>query len=140
YQLRITTDLADRNGIPLAVAFVSRFHTLPLSTVALASAWPPVAIVGGLLTLNGSGFDLTAPSLNRVLFTACGGCPSDTVSAMSVTPGSITVPIPTWAVSGNVRAFALGGASNALPITIGADPTISPATPLGAGVALHGSP
>lgn len=141
YELRITTDLTDRNGVPLALPVVSTFETAATSAVSAISMSPSIAPIGGLVTITGAGFDPQDPASNRVQFTLCPTCPSEETPALVVTPRSITAAVPASAVSGPVAVLVGESGSAPGPVLIVADTTtLAPPTPLGSAVNVGGPP
>ena len=93
--LRILANVA-AGTIPAGITFTPPPPTQPL---ALTSISPTRAAVGSTLTLNGSGFNST-PSSNTVLFTGASG--NVFVPASTATPTTLTVTIPSTAITGPV--------------------------------------
>src|SRR5439155_13458602 len=106
YVLDLTSDITDRQGVPLAPPFSSHFHTLATSSLAIADVEPPAAAAGAFITILGGGFDPAGG--DSVAFDGAAA----PVPAFNLTPSSMVAAVPPQAASGSVRAIVHGGVSN----------------------------
>jgi hypothetical protein len=89
------------------------------SPVSLTSVSPTRAAVGSTITLTGSGFSTTAAS-NSVVFTRASGTVS--VPAATATSTTLTVAVPTDAITGPVIVQSGGQSSSAVILEVIASP------------------
>jgi YD repeat-containing protein len=87
---------------------------------SISSLSPSVAPIGTSITITGANF---GSSPGTVTFNGVAGSPTSWAS------GSITVPVPTGATSGNVVVTVNGFASNAAPFIVGLAPSITSLSP-----------
>jgi hypothetical protein len=85
--------------------------TVPTPTPTVASLSPGLGPIGTLVTVIGTNFGDTQGS-SRVLFPGLQGSPASFPTSWSAT--SISVPVPTGAVSGRVSVMVNGRVSNSL--------------------------
>ncbi len=101
-------------------------------TLTLDSLSPTTIARGGILTLNGTGFDSTGAN-NTVVFTTAGG--TTDVAADTATATTLTVTVPGTAISGPVLTQS-GGASSIsqiLAITVSSTELVQSSVTVAAG-------
>lgn len=92
-----------------SIATNSVNFTVPTPTPAISSVSPGVAPVGAAIVITGTNFGDTQGS-SRVLFRGLQGSPVSSPTSWSAT--SITVPVPTGAITGSVSVMVNGQVSN----------------------------
>lgn len=137
YTLRLTTELTDLGGVPLAAEFSSAFSTQAQPPVAITDIQPREAVPGTFVTISGQGFSL-APQVNVVAFRyATGGV--DSVTAGFATPSSVVAQVPPGAPAGpctlRVVAYDAGLPSESNGFAL----TILPPVPVTAPIASGGA-
>ncbi|MEQ1831711.1 MAG: Ig-like domain-containing protein [Candidatus Eisenbacteria bacterium] len=103
YELEVTTELTDREGVHLTQRFLAPFHTETRPLVAITDVEPRAATPGTFITIRGAGFQPGA--IMTVAFERTSGG-ADSVDATQVTTSSAVVRIPGRPVSqltGDVR-------------------------------------
>lgn len=134
YEIEVTTDLTDRQGVPLASTYVAHFTTLPQPAVAIFDIQPRQAPPGALITIRGAGL-----SGNLQFEWRDEGGPVITSGGGFGTGDAYLTRIDENIVSGPVRVIADGDTSNAFNLTV-LQPSPGVPTPVGAPVGLSFAP
>lgn len=116
YQIDVTTTLTDRNGVPLAGEFSTRFTTEDAPPVAIGDIQPRAASAGSFITILGSGFD--PAGTDSVEFSCFLPFNPGLVAAGNVTPTSMLVRVPAWAMTGPVTVKVNDVVSNSFGFTV----------------------
>jgi YVTN family beta-propeller protein len=112
YEVDVAAGLQDYNGNPLTNPGTFTFTTGAPPLLSLAAVNAPAALPGNVIVLSGSGFNST-PAQNTVLFS--GGAAAIPTQG---DPASLSVLVPTNAVSGSVRVVVGPDSSNTVPFTV----------------------
>jgi len=97
----------------------------------ITSVTPPAAPVGGLITINGSGFSTFNGSNSQVQFN---GASPVLNGSYPWTDTSVTVPVPTGATSGNLTLIEDGVSSNSVSFTVLEPLTVASVSPTSGAV------
>ncbi len=111
YEIELSTELTDREGVPLAGTYLTHFQTLATPAVAIFNIQPPQAPPGALITINGQGF--TGFVTVEI--------PDGKGSSSALTFGtstSVVAQLPDFATSGPIRIVTDAGASNDFNYTV----------------------
>jgi hypothetical protein len=98
-------------------------NVFTVTNPAIEALSPPATAPGGTITINGSGFQLSASQTIQVLFNGI----SFTPNQFSAT--SIMAQVPSNATSGPVTAVVRGVSSNSVSFTVEQQPTITSVSP-----------
>jgi YVTN family beta-propeller protein len=118
YQIDVTTVLADRQGVHLAEEFSTRFTTEDAPPVAITDIQPRSAAIGSFITILGTGFD-PAGTDSVTFYSGAHGYPlPPPVAGANVTPTSMLVRVPSWAVPGPVAVNVNGVSGNSFGLVV----------------------
>lgn len=112
YSITATAGILDTDGNALENPQISNFQTKLPPQLGLSSISPPSAVVGGRITINGSGFS-SVKTLNVVQF--AGGVSATPLSASN---SRLEVVVPANAITGGLSVQTNGNTSNARNFTV----------------------
>ena len=110
------TILANVAGTPLASGITYTPPNPPGTPPTLTAVSPAKAVRGASITLTGTGFS-TTPSNDTVIFTSAAG-ETTSVAPSAATATSMTLSVPTAAITGPVTVQASGQTSSALILEV----------------------
>jgi YVTN family beta-propeller protein len=133
YEIEISPDLQDLEGLALADTFRAVFTTEGQPPLSITDIQPRSVPTGGLVTITGTGFDYES---TFVRFSFCSLCDIVAVPGSNITPTSLVVRVPGQAVTGPVTLIAGAETSNAFDFTVlPPQPQVAP-VPSGSPVSL----
>ena len=99
--------------------------------MAISGVTPPEAPVGGIITINGSGFGATnwySPDGNSTVYTGFVNLNGTNVYVRSWSDTAITVQVPAYAVSGTLSVLQYNATTNG-SLTVEGNPTVTALAP-----------
>ena len=107
------------NSIPST----STNNVFTVTNPAIGSVVPPAGAPGSIVTLNGSGFQLSGSQAIQVLFNGASYTPNQFTST------SVLAEVPSGATSGTLTVVVGGVSSNGVAFTVEPSPTITSVSP-----------
>jgi RHS repeat-associated protein len=117
-----------------SVPSTSTNNVFTVTNPAIGSVVPPAGASGSIVTINGSGFQLSANQTIQVLFNGASYTPNQFTST------SVLAQVPSGASSGPVTVVVGGVTSNSVNFTVNQPPTVTSVSPFTGPAGSDGNP